>query len=294
MLIAILPTSLSCIRMYMKKTDMLYRSRTCAKCGAHVNRDEVASTRVPNRNESAPALEGTPEANRIYHPAMIEAHQNAKNLGSLAIFRGFSAELSNNTNEPKRNFSFGNDDENNSNSEAIHNAIGKSCKTPVEFMKTSFMDKSDEYFDENEPTPYATFNLAGLEKDSKLNDSYETFTAKFTEPPYMLLKKGLDCTAPPQYADSVDYKLRLIENVSGKLNEDNQIYQATGLSQCHSIASCSSNHEELLRAYEYGKQHKQKLLKLQDEFIEALNENDTDETCYRSLASERESPTDPG
>lgn len=271
-----------CLIMYMKKTDMLYRSRTCAKCGAHVARDENAASRVPFRNESHTALDGQPPNmvdSRAFLPAM-EAHTSAnnnKNQGSIAIFRGFG-EVHNEPSDTKNNFPFGNEIETNANPGAMLAPVISSNQAPV----------GDFFDDPNEPTPYATFNLPGFDKESKIGEVYETFTAKFTEPPYMLLKKGIDYPAPPQYADSVDYKMRLIENVNGKLSED--IYQATGLSQCQSVAS--SNHEELLRAYEYGKQQKQKLLKLQDEFIESLNENDNVDNCY--LPSDRESPTDPG
>lgn len=266
--------------MYMKKTDMLYRSRTCAKCGAHVSRDESAAARVPFPNENNGAFEGQAQAqlvdSRTFLPA-VEAHQGAnnKNPGSIAIFRGFGEVHHEPSDNNKNSFPFGNDNETNPTPGAMLAPIISSNVPP-------------SFDDPNEPSPYATFNLPGFDKESKIGEVYETFTAKFSEQPYMLLKKGLDYPAPPQYADSVDYKMRLIGNVSGKLSED--IYQATALSQCQSVAS--SNHEELLRAYEYGKQQKQKLLKLQDEFIESLNENDTVDICY--LPSDRESPTDPG
>lgn len=269
----------------MKKTDMLYRSRTCAKCGAHVSQ---LSSRVPFRNESNAALEGLPVlANHTFHPA-IEAHQSVnKSIGSMAIYRGF-ADLHGESSENHSNFPFGNDIENEVNAGPMLVPNNLTSKlSPGEFIK------SEDFFDDtNEPTPYATFNLPGFDKDSKIGEVYETFTAKFTEPPYMLLKKGFEerLLAPPQYADSVDYKMRLIEDVGNKVSEDT-LYQAIGLSQCHSVAS--SNQEELFRAYEYGKQQKQKLLKLQDEFIECLNENDNDEAAGY-LASDRESPTDPG
>lgn len=265
----------------MKKTDMLYRSRTCAKCGAHVSRDENA--RVPFRSENNGGMEGQAQGqlvdSRIFLPA-IEAIQSAnnKNQGSIAVFRGFGEVHHEPSDNNKNTFPFGNDNEANSNPGALL-APTISSNVPA----------GDFFDDPNEPSPYATFNLnEGFDKDSKIGQVYETFTAKFSEPAYMLLKKGLDYPAPPQYADSVDYKMRLIGNGSGKLSED--IYQATGLSQCQSVAS--SNHEELLRAYEYGKQQKQKLLKLQDEFIESLNENDSVDASY--LPSDRESPTDPG
>ena len=270
---------------------MLYRSRTCAKCGAHVTRDDSVSSRVAVRNESNPMLEGTPGVNRIYRPIIGAQPNEKKSFGSIAVFHGFG-ELDNNPDNAKNNYAFAGDIKNDTSVDSMHQCINSS-KTPVEFIKTSFIEKQDDCFDDNEPTPYATFNLPGFDKESKISDTYETFTAKFAEPPYMLLKKGLDYPAPPQYADSVDYKMRLSRSLAPKLSEDS-IYQSAGLSQCHSIASCSSNHEELLRAYEYGKQQKQKLLKLQDEFIESLNENENDETCYRSLTSDRESPTDPG
>lgn len=271
--------------MYMKKTDMLYRSRTCAKCGAHVSRDESVPARVPFRSENNGALEGQAQAQlidgRTFIPS-IEAHQDAnnKNAGSIAIFRDFGEVHHEPSDNAKNSFLFGNDIETNP-------TPGASMLAPT--ISSNVPPSAGDFFeDPNEPSPYATFNLPGFDKESKIGEVYETFTAKFTEPPYMLLKKGIDYPAPPQYADSVDYKMRIIGNVSGKLNED--IYQATGLSQCQSVAS--SNHEELLRAYEYGKQQKQKLLKLQDEFIESLNENDNVDTCY--LPSDRESPTDPG
>lgn len=252
---------------------MLYRSRTCAKCGAHVNRDD--SARTPVRAESNPVLDRPQIAGNIFHAA-IEGHPSVtKSVGSIAILRAF-----------EERFPYEHEINNETAPDQLNVNASTSAKSTTEFLKTSFMEKPDDFFDENEPTPYATFNLPGFEKDSKISDSYETFTAKFSEPPYMLLKKGIECAAPPQYADSVDYKMRLLDKEN--------IYQSAGLSQCHSIASCSSNHEELIRAYEYGKQQKQKLLKLQDEFIEALAENDNDETCYRSLPSDRDSPTDPG
>ncbi|OTF79016.1 hypothetical protein BLA29_010069 [Euroglyphus maynei] len=85
------------------------------------------------------------------------------------------------------------------------------------------------------------------------------------------------------------------------LENNESIYQSNNVLSHyhHSIASCgSSNHEELIRAYEYGKEQKQKLLKLQDEFIKQLtNENDlmAKESIYRSIPiSDHESPTDPG
>ncbi|KAI2810718.1 hypothetical protein BLOT_001882 [Blomia tropicalis] len=293
-----------CLIMYMKKTDMLYRSRTCAKCGAHVARDENTNgSRVPIRVESNVLLENgqSPINHRIYQqqqqPQQVVINNDSQQQqqqqvksnqinGPIAIFQSYGNLQLGSTNQG-----------NNNNVETVkpNESSNMSNVQATEFVKTSFIDSQpDEYFEDNEPTPYATFNLPGFDKDSKIGEAYETFVATFAEPPYMLLKKGIDCLAPPQYSDSVDYKIRLINSNNEKVNEEN-IYQSTGLSQCHSIASCSSNHDELIRAYEYGKQHKQRLLKLQDEFIESLNENDDDQTsCYRSLGSDHESPTDPG
>lgn len=293
-----------CLIMYMKKTDMLYRSRTCAKCGAHVARDENTNgSRVPIRVESNVLLENgqSPINHRIYQqqqqPQQVVINNDSQQQqqqqvksnqinGPIAIFQSYGNLQLGSTNQG-----------NNNNVETVkpNESSNMSNVQATEFVKTSFIDSQpDEYFEDNEPTPYATFNLPGFDKNSKIGEAYETFVATFAEPPYMLLKKGIDCLAPPQYSDSVDYKIRLINSNNEKVNEEN-IYQSTGLSQCHSIASCSSNHDELIRAYEYGKQHKQRLLKLQDEFIESLNENDDDQTsCYRSLGSDHESPTDPG
>lgn len=266
---------------------MLYRSRTCAKCGANVARDESSCSRVPIRPDSNPdQITQTP--NLSYQPAIKVQPGAKKELESIVIFHGHNLPNSNNCNK----FQFSTDIQ----SEPLNSQFGLNPggnnKSTTSFLDVAFKDDKDEDY-ENDATPYATFNLPGFETDSKISDTYETFAAKFTEPPYMLLKKGLECPAPPQYADSVDYKMSRLSNNEIKTNEEN-IYQSTGLSQCLSIASCSSNHEELIRAYEYGKQQKQKLLKLQNEFIECLNENDGDETFYRSIPSDRESPTDPG
>lgn len=265
--------------MYMKKTDMLYRSRTCAKCGANVNPPNDGSnpnpsscTRVPIRHESV--VEQIVQQHQAQQTPNL-SYPPKKELESIIIYRTPAANAK---------FQYSTDLQP---GEAI--TAAQLQLKPAGFLDSAFKDDDD---DDNDATPYATFNLPGFESDSKISDTYETFAAKFTEPPYMLLKKGLDC--PPLYADSVDYKMaRLGELI--KPADESTIYQSTGLSQCQSIASCSSNHEELIRAYEFGKQQKQKLFKLQNEFIECLNENDDgDDTFYRSLPSDRESPTDPG
>lgn len=370
--------------MYMKKTDMLYRSRTCAKCGAHVpgQNDPVksnenglcidggGSNRIPLNNHGG-NLElggnyGTPisirserqlSTNRseqitkmINYQLSAKSQPNIHNkeLDSIVIYHGVIDPIEenngNNTGQiSSTNITTNLIKKNNSNNSQQNNLNQSKCDDRqlsfensaavggvgsgagggggltdnfLDFFesqfknqsKTSFMSNRSEITcnldedDDDEPAPYATFNLPGFGSDSKISDSYETFAAKFSEPPYTLLQKGIEC--PPQYADSIDSKIRYLEQrnmnelVDRSTANSDQLYQsASGLSQYHSIASCSSNQDELIRAYEFGKEQKQKLLKLQNQIIQQLaNEGcDSDQAIYsRSLQSDHESPTDPG
>lgn len=291
----------------MRKTDMLYRSRTCAKCGAHVMRGTVngqdladesgvcgGNMQMPSGQEVLANL-AAQNSGLTYQIAIEPNTPGTKSMGQIAILQAISA----------------GDNLNRLDKLADSNMITISNNAmPCESIKTSFKNvtkqqqqqqQQDNYFDEDdEPAPYATFNLSGFDNDLKLSDSYETFTAKFSEPPYMLLKKGLESGAPPppsqqqgsQYGETSNYRLRLLMD---KLPVEESMYQpGAALSQCHSITSCSSNHTELIRAYEFDKQQKQKFMKLQNEFIECLEENDTDDTFYQTISIDKESPTDPG
>lgn len=269
--------------MYMRKTDMMYRSRTCAKCGAHVMRGrELVGTadesggcsgnmQMPHGQEVLANL-AAQTSGLTYQIAIEPNTPGAKSMGQIAILQAIST--GDNLNRLEKD------------------TINETMQTP--FKNAAAQRRPDNYFeDEDEAAPYATFNLSGFDNDLKVSDSYETFTAKFSEPPYMLLKKGLESGAPPQpqYGETSNYRLRLVVD---KLGGEESLYQSAGLSQCHSITSCSSNHTELIRAYEFDKQQKQKLIKLQNEFIECLEENDTDDTFYNTISIDKESPTDPG
>ncbi|OTF76648.1 hypothetical protein BLA29_008771 [Euroglyphus maynei] len=59
-----------CLIMYMKKTDMLYRSRTCAKCGAHVAHTTISipgiTGNVPTSNNNLnETIDGLPSGTPI-------------------------------------------------------------------------------------------------------------------------------------------------------------------------------------------------------------------------------------
>lgn len=314
----------------MKKTDMLYRSRTCAKCGAHVAHPpnvsipgNLLTNNIQETDSDLPA--GTPisirsenvvrSAERAEHVAKVINYQMAaksqpnlaKEIDSIVIYRG----MTNNGQQQQQALQQTSKQQQQqqqpslttaksaTNDQIYNQTVAQNTNTCLDFLTDAFKNETKTSFiEDDEAAPYATFNLPGFESDSKISDTYETFAAKFSEPPYMLLKKGIEC--PPQYADSIDCKLRILENIDK--NNIDPIYQSNVLSHYHSIASCgSSNQDELIRAYEFGNEQKQKLLQLQDEFIKQLaNENNDSiiakqETIYRSIPiSDHESPTDPG
>ncbi|XP_075680908.1 uncharacterized protein LOC113798379 [Dermatophagoides pteronyssinus] len=320
-----------CLIMYMKKTDMLYRSRTCAKCGAHVAHPtnvsipgNLLTNNIQETDSDLPA--GTPisirsenvvrSAERAEHVAKVINYQMAaksqpnlaKEIDSIVIYRGMTNNgqqqqqqaLQQTSKQQQQQQQPSLTTAKSATNDQIHNqTVAQNTNTCLDFLTDAFKNETKTSFiEDDEAAPYATFNLPGFESDSKISDTYETFAAKFSEPPYMLLKKGIEC--PPQYADSIDCKLRILENIDK--NNIDPIYQSNVLSHYHSIASCgSSNQDELIRAYEFGNEQKQKLLQLQDEFIKQLaNENNDSiiakqETIYRSIPiSDHESPTDPG
>nr|XP_046914591.1 uncharacterized protein LOC124495287 isoform X1 [Dermatophagoides farinae] len=321
-----------CLIMYMKKTDMLYRSRTCAKCGAHVANSATVSsapgnvmTTNNNVHETDGGLpSGTPisirsenavrSVERAEHVAKVINYQMtaksqpnlAKEIDSIVIYRQGMTNNNNNNSQQQQAIQQTSKQQpltttaTTTNDQIFNNqSTAQNPATCLDFLADAFKNETKTSFiDDDEAAPYATFNLPGFESDSKISDTYETFAAKFSEPPYMLLKKGIEC--PPQYADSIDCKLRMLENVD---KNSDPIYQSSNvLSHYHSIASCgSSNQDELIRAYEYGKEQKQKLLILQDEVIKQLaQESDLlvakESSIYgRSIPiSDHESPTDPG
>lgn len=289
--------------MYMKKTDSLYRSRTCAKCGTFVADHEIINSSVPrnvsicnNSNDTCSAAilnhSLAPSHNVTYQIAIESQPMNSKEIGSLAVLREINMATTS-TAVAVNKLPFGDmsdqvkyqtcvDDP--SNMQALNNLYKTSGLVNNRMMDHSLGNEEDD--DDKEPTPYATFNLSGFDSDNgKAGDAYEIYAGKFSEPPYMLLKKSLEY--PPQYEDSVDYKL--LNSVNKCVDEN--VYQS---SQCHSITSCSSNHEELAKAYEYGKLNKIKLMNLQNKLIETLNESDTSEAYYPHIPSDKDSPTDPG
>lgn len=281
----------------MKKTEVLYRTRTCTKCGANIGARGCQSEDDPhqtprNRQTCQASLPQTPMAPLIEPAQLAILNQQLANAGqprqaqaiygqTVAPGSGIGATLIEIQQDPQQS------QVNLSQAQQNHNK--------VEYLKTAFLDAQDDsYFEDSEPTPYATFSLPGFgeTKNGSREPLYESFKLFNTESPLYSMKKPprqLDC--PPQYADSLGYKSPDNGDNSVLIGPKEDIYHSTAGANS-SVAS--SNHEELMRAYEFGRRRQQSLVKLQDELFECLAE-DEDETCYRSLPSdEHDSPTDPG
>lgn len=125
------------------------------------------------------------------------------------------------------------------------------------------LSDSDIYNDDDEITPYATFRLNNFESEKKISDEideFKTFSVQIGEPPYHMIK---ECAA----TTSREYK-----------KDESNFYSH------QSITSGSSNQDELLRAYEFGRQL------IEPFFVE--NNQDEEEEEFSSQQSD--TPTDPG
>ncbi|RWS30915.1 down syndrome cell adhesion molecule:-like isoform A [Leptotrombidium deliense] len=141
---------------------------------------------------------------------------------------------------------------------------------PTKQLQEVEKDTGNEY---DEITPYATFRLTG-DDDGTTEEEFKTFSVTIGEPAYMY--KGLDGAA----TTSRDYKM-----CAGDGRDHTYIY---GGINSHSLTSGSSNHEELMRAYEYGRRYNH----LQHSGPLYYDE-DEDEYC-KSGTSDADTPTDPG
>jgi len=163
---------------------------------------------------------------------------------------------------------------------------GKLPPVQLNVIRRDFKNEqiSENMFIKSETNPYAIgmanindFDDSKLKLDHQhqLHDQFETYSGIIGEPAYMI-KTSMDCN--PNTSSSNDYKMIAISSQSQ--------------SQCHS--QCSSNHEELIRAYEFGRQ--QRLNPTTSEPVSCVFDDldELDDGFYRSLASDRDTPTDPG
>lgn len=144
-------------------------------------------------------------------------------------------------------------------------------RIPTKQLEETEKDTQNEC---DEITPYATFRLTG-DDDPTAEEEFKTFSIRIVEPSYMY-KSGSE-GAP---TTSRDYKL----SSSIKSRESYPL----GMINSQSITSGSSNQEELLNAYEYGRRYQ-----FQNQSIPAYYYED-DGDYSKSILSEMETPTDPG
>ncbi|RWS17533.1 dscam:-like isoform D [Dinothrombium tinctorium] len=213
-----------CLFVYRKKSTKLsknrsgkYRRQSSASCAPSSQTDDSSERRGPVRSDSSSGVASKSQLLASVQ-SISEKPTQRKPIAKLQPLRT-SAKDSALTHSPVR---------------------GKlpTVHIPTKQLEEIEKEIQNEY---DEITPYATFRLTG-DEDATTEEEFKTFSVTIGEPAYMY--KGSMDGAP---TTSRDYKMCLE-------SRDQHPYVYGGINS-HSLTSGSSNQDELMRAYEYGRRY---------------------------------------